>query len=67
MTKIERHESYRGRTTPEVTWRVWNADHTCYMTFKTKREATAYANVSAGREADDDGDVESILRAWRKL
>lgn len=43
---IERKASYRGRTTPEVEWRVWNADHTSYMTFKTKREALAYDGVS---------------------
>lgn len=42
---IERHESYRGRTTPEIEWRVWNESHTSYVAFKTKREALAYANA----------------------
>ncbi len=45
MREVERHESYRGRTTPVIEWRVWNADHTCYMVFKTKREAVAYARA----------------------
>jgi hypothetical protein len=45
MTRVERHESYRGRTTPEVTWRVWNADYTCYTEFKTRREARKYAEL----------------------
>ncbi len=42
---LERHESYRGRTTPEITWRVWNNAHDYYAEFKTKREAFAYVNA----------------------
>ncbi len=50
MDRVERHEVYRGRTTPEIEWRVWNADNTNYTPFKTKREAFAYALLSEIRE-----------------
>lgn len=43
--KIERHESYRGRITPDIEWRVWNAERTSYMPFKTQREAVAYEGI----------------------
>ena len=42
-TNIERHVSHRGNTGGEVTWRVWNPDHTFYTPFKTRRDALAYA------------------------
>jgi hypothetical protein len=42
---LERHESYRGRTTPEISWRVWNSNHTSYTNFQTKREAKEYLEV----------------------
>jgi len=40
-SRLERYESSRGRTTPEVQWRLWNLRRDSYQTFKTKREALA--------------------------
>ena len=48
MKRLERYESYHGRTTPEVEWRAWNEEHTCYMAFRTKREAIAYLSIKTG-------------------
>lgn len=47
---IERHESYRGRVTPEVEWRVWNENHDSYMAFALKRDALAYAQMKLKQE-----------------
>jgi hypothetical protein len=49
---IERHESYRGRTTPEVTWRVWNATRNSYVQFTTKRDAVAYEALTRSENSN---------------
>lgn len=48
--RLERHASYRGRTTPEITWRVWNDTETAFTPFKRKRDALAYIAASEGEE-----------------
>ena len=53
METVERHASYRGRTTPTIEWRVWNKDHTCYMNFPTKREALAYIKASENNREEN--------------
>jgi len=39
---LQRYESYRGRTTPEIEWRVWNPEHSSFVGFRTKRDAVIY-------------------------
>lgn len=39
--KLERHETYRGGSTPIVEWRVWHDEHT-FVPFRTKRDALEY-------------------------
>lgn len=43
---LERYESCRGRTTPEIEWRVWNNDHTMYRSFKRKKDAIEYLRAT---------------------
>jgi hypothetical protein len=48
--RLERRESFRGRTTPEIEWRVWNKDHTRYATYNSKREALANLAIDVQTE-----------------
>ncbi len=65
-SNIERHESYHGRTTPQIEWRVWNDDHTCYVTFATKRDAFAYATSDLEDRAIKAGVNNEMLSIWRR-
>jgi hypothetical protein len=62
MYTIERHESYRGRTTPEIEWRVWNPTHTQFTAFRTKREAVHFMDFS---NVEEDDEFVLMERQWK--